>query len=110
MLSSSVGTYLEEEPEVTAIGGKPVSGNTLNFSLYTGITEQDEFGPEWTGTGIFIIVLGITTEVATEKMFLYSQEQPDTWGTNVPKYYIKDTVSTIPFSDFIDVSALMQSD
>jgi hypothetical protein len=104
-LAPSIESF--ENDEVTARGEIPVSGTTLNFPLFT---DRDMTIP-WDGTGNFIVMLGITTEEKrnledTEKMFLYSNVMPNFTLSNVPKYRITDTVSTIPFTDFIDITDL----
>jgi hypothetical protein len=107
MLSPSFASLVREE--VTAVGGVPISDTDLRFPLYTSIT-QDGYGPRWNGTGDFIIMLGIATPPKgnVEKMFLYSDVRPNELGTNVPKYRITDTDSTIAFTDFIDITDLME--
>jgi hypothetical protein len=51
-------------------------------------------------------MLGVTSTVV-EKMWLYSDVMPNYTGSNVPKVSITNTVTTIPFTDFIDVTSLM---
>jgi hypothetical protein len=107
MLASSLETFLEEEPEVDAIGGIVVSGSTLTLPLYTSISESG-YGPRWKGTGDFIIMLGFATqtptgEVEPDKMFLYSDVVPYN-EADILKYRITDAVSTIPFTEFLDVT------
>jgi hypothetical protein len=105
MFSPSFESLAAEE--VTAVGGGQISGTTLTLPLYTSITASG-FGPSWNGTGDFIVMLAVTTSTGdVEKMFLYSDVMPNDTGSNVPRYHITDTVSTIPFTDFIDVSDYM---
>jgi hypothetical protein len=103
MLAPSIEGFANEE--VTAMGGITVSGTTLSFPLFTDMNMTSP----WNGTGNFIIMLGITTGETgnledIQKMFLYSDVMPNYTGSNVPKYRITDTVSTISFTDFIDVT------
>jgi hypothetical protein len=104
MLSPSFESLANEE--VSAMGGAPVSGATLNLPLYTSISDSG-YGPMWNGTGEFIVMLGVTTSTDVEKMWLYSDVMPNYGGTNVPKLSITDTVTTIQFTEFIDVTDLM---
>jgi hypothetical protein len=100
MLSPSFESFAAEE--VSAVGGAPVSGATLDLPLYTSISDEG-YGPMWDGTGDFFVMLGVTSTVV-EKMWLYSDVMPNYTGSNVPKFSITDTVSTIPFTDFVDVT------
>jgi drug/metabolite transporter superfamily protein YnfA len=100
MLSPSFESLAAEK--VTARGGMQVFGaTTLNFSLFT----DENMTSKWNGTGDFIVMLGVSTLTGNvEKMWLYSDVTPNYTGANVPKFSITDTVSTIPFTDFIDVT------
>jgi hypothetical protein len=106
MLSPSLDSIASED--ATAVGVVPVSGATLSFPLFSDV----DMTARWNGTGDFIIVLGVIDasdieDMEMEKMFIYSKVLPNYTGSNVSKYRITDTVSTIPFTDFYDVADLL---
>jgi hypothetical protein len=87
--------------EVTAIGAVRITGNSLNISLYT----DESFATRWKGTGDYYVLLMIgnaTGEI--EKVFIYSEEEPNYYGTNVPTYSITESESTILYSEFQDIT------
>jgi hypothetical protein len=87
--------------EVTAIGGVLINGNTLSIPLYT----DADFETRWKGKGDYYILLGILkNNEQIEKMFIYSKEVPNYYGTNVPKYSITESESIIPYGDFYDIT------
>jgi hypothetical protein len=87
--------------EITAIGAVPVTGNRLVIPLYT-----DEYSEtEWKGTGDYFVLFMIGNyEGIIERVFIYSDEVPNDYGTNVPMYSITERESTIPFSEFLDIT------
>jgi hypothetical protein len=103
MLSPSFASLAREE--ISAVGATPISGTNLNFPLFSDVN----MNTRWNGTGEFIIMLGVGTQTGDiEKMFLYSDVMPNNMGTNVPKYSITGAASTIPFTDFIDITDMIE--
>jgi hypothetical protein len=87
---------------VTAVGRVEIIGNRLTIPLYT----DENFETRWEGTGeynILLMIANITTGVI-EKVFLYSDVVPNYYGTNVPKYSITESISTVDFLEFYDIT------
>jgi hypothetical protein len=90
--------------EVTAVGGDQITGNSLSLPLHTDVN----FTARWKGSGEYIVFLTIGkligTDVVIEKMFIYSDEEPNDLGNNIPKYPVTEPVSAIPFGMFYDIT------
>jgi hypothetical protein len=86
--------------KVAAVGGVPINGNRLTIPLYT----DENLTTRWKETGEYYVLLMIGTGVAIEKVFIYSDVKPNYSGTNVPRYSITESESTIPFLEFYDIT------
>jgi hypothetical protein len=91
--------------EVTAVGGDQITGNSLSLPLYI----NEYFTARWKGSGEYIVFLTIgkligIDDVVIEKMFIYSDEEPNDLGNNIPKYPVTEPVSAIPFGMFYDIT------
>jgi hypothetical protein len=96
---------IENEEEPAAIGGiKITGGSTLTIPLKT----DKNLTTNWSGTGDFVIILTITDGTYIEKWFIYSDVMPDALWTNVLKYGVTETTSSIPFSKFKDITSMME--
>ncbi|MDR2785798.1 MAG: hypothetical protein LBB83_07790, partial [Treponema sp.] len=64
----------------------------------------------WNGTGDYIVVLGIAdSEGEVEKMFFYSNgAQINSNSTDVPRYSITETTSSIAYNLFYDMTTYMR--
>jgi hypothetical protein len=87
--------------EVTAVGVISINSNTLNIPLYT----DESLKTRWKGTGDYYVLLMIGNSGGKiENVFIFSREEPDYFGTNVPKYSITKPESTIPYSELLDIT------
>jgi hypothetical protein len=96
-LHSSLGNE-----KVAAVGGVQITSNRLTLSLYT----DENFTTRWRGSGGYYILFMIGNSAGIEKVFIYSDEEPSHSGNNVPRYSITESVSTISFSEFYDITEM----
>jgi hypothetical protein len=110
VLMTASGQNIDDaEPE--AVGGVQISGTTLTIPLYTDFTDTG-FGPSWKGSGSYCIMFAIERVYGTqddphveiEKVFVYSDGSTVDEDSEVKVYHITNTVSSIPFDKFYDVT------
>ncbi|MDR0550950.1 MAG: hypothetical protein LBG72_02900 [Spirochaetaceae bacterium] len=101
-LASTIGNG----DEGAAFGSQAITGNPAELSL--PLKAEAALTNNWTGTGAYYLLLAIKPAsgvTGTTKYFCYTNgTTPNAERTNVPKYDITETTTTIPFNKFSDIT------